>query len=308
MGNMLPWDEHGAITCFNPAKTWYLNWFSWRHIEIDPRVTAFNNILVSLDDVVNNNAESDKMIVKVTGDKNEFFVMFNRAKGVNKEAVGYRDKVVVTQQNQENAISYAIAGLGEGEYWSFDNFGGTDKTLVIQNCNSSASDFVKDTAKVLIYLKGFNDQSCSPLSTAREIGSNFPSVSPTASPKYSDTCNNDNSWYDDGGEKFNCGWYELNPNRCHWYGDGHRNFNKVANEACCVCGGGQSTITRDSKQITNSHASIPSVCVTDDNWHDIDGFDCKWYETTQGACKLFGHRYKNMKKVANEACCVCQNQ
>lgn len=45
-------------------------------------------------------------------------------------------------------------------------------------------------------------------------------------------------WYDSDGTFYNCEWYSGESSRCSNYGSGYENFNKVANEACCACGGG----------------------------------------------------------------------
>eukprot|EP00978_Attheya_sp_CCMP212_P016081 scaffold41866_cov35-Attheya_sp.AAC.1 len=58
------------------------------------------------------------------------------------------------------------------------------------------------------------------------------------------TCADDpDGWYDSIGETFSCVWYGSDSSlshtsRCTTFGNGHRMFNKTANEACCVCGGG----------------------------------------------------------------------
>lgn len=244
MGNQLPWNEDGAITCFNPAKTWYLGWYSWRHITVNPTQSAFNDNLVSLDDVVNSNAGVVKMIVRVIGDQNEFFIMFNRAKGVNEGAVGYRDQVVITQQNSESSVSYVMAGLGDGQYWTYDNFGGTNKRLVIKNCYTSSES--RDTAKVLIYIQGQNDQSCSEqvITTAESGWNEDNNVSESDNV---DSCQSFDWWFDSDGPKYNCLWYAEIPTRCPWYGHKFEKFDMVANEACCECGGGM-VVNNESKR------------------------------------------------------------
>ena len=51
--------------------------------------------------------------------------------------------------------------------------------------------------------------------------------------------------YDSDGENFDCEWYSQG-NRCADHGTGWRNFNKTANEACCVCGGGRPGVSEPS--------------------------------------------------------------
>ena len=52
--------------------------------------------------------------------------------------------------------------------------------------------------------------------------------------------NNDQVWYDLGGPGFGCEWYGALESRCDEFGASLRNFGKVANQVCCVCGGGDS--------------------------------------------------------------------
>ena len=49
-------------------------------------------------------------------------------------------------------------------------------------------------------------------------------------------------WHDSYGSKYTCAWYSQNVNRCDKYGAGSPNSGLTANQACCVCGGGTSTV------------------------------------------------------------------
>jgi len=52
------------------------------------------------------------------------------------------------------------------------------------------------------------------------------------------TCDdNPQGWYDSDGTVYDCQWYAKN-NNCNRYGHSYKNMNRVANEACCICGGG----------------------------------------------------------------------
>lgn len=158
-GQDLPWIVSGPNVCFNAAKLWNTFWFTWRHKQLNPRSEAFSNMLVSHDDVVNSRGNGEKMIVKVVGDKNIFYVMYNRRKGINRDAIANIDQVVITQQNSENGHSNHIAGLSDGASWTYGNFANTGKSLVIKNCFTMERNNV-DTAKVLIYLEGLNNRFC----------------------------------------------------------------------------------------------------------------------------------------------------
>jgi len=102
-------------------------------------------------------------------------------------------------------------------------------------------------------------------------------------------------WNDIDGQFYDCEWYSEG-DRCEKYGakERFRNLGKVANEACCGCGGGSNFET----------------CADTPGWYDLDGpeYNCGWY--AQGdRCERWGadERYRNDGKVANEACCVCKD-
>ena len=242
MGNALPWTDEGSDACFNPAKMWYLRWYEFRHTEVDPIKNPFKNYVASLDDVVKNRAiRGDKMIVKVKGDRNEFYIMYNRAKGVNRGAVGNRDKLVITKQNSESSISWAQAGLGKGEEWTYNNFANSDQTLVVKNCGTSTING-NDRTIVLIYIRGLNDQRCndgspsaSPTKAPTKAPTKSPSKSPTKAPVLADTCSDVEGWHDKGGSQFNCEWYGKSVNYCKLFGQKFSNYGFTASEACCVC-------------------------------------------------------------------------
>lgn len=320
MGNQLPWNDEGSITCFNPAKMWYLGWFEWRHVVINPSSRSFNDNIVSLDDVVNSNAAKEKMIVKIEGDAKEYFIMFNRAKGMNRGAVGYRDRVVITEQGHESAISYAMAGLSDGEMWTRSNFAGTGRDLIVKNCSRDQNGS-KDTAKVLIYLKGLNEQSCDGNSApSGPYPTKSPTKSPTQNPTFSNgQCKDYPGWVDSANDS--CQWYSRNDN-CRKFGrsSGKGKYSTVsANEACCACGGGNANIeSSPTASPTISPTSSPTVsptssvarskCESDETWYDSGGtkFNCEWYGRNEKNCEYFGHRFEKFGKTANEACCVCQ--
>jgi hypothetical protein len=160
MGGRLDWTPTGTEACFNAAKLWYFNWFTPRHVVVRPLEKGENMYLTSLDDVVNTKTLGVKMIAKVEGDYNKFFVMFNRVKGINSgQVIGMQDEVVITQQNGESRTSWTKKGLKEGESWVYNNFGGQGKNLIIKVCSISLSD-LSDKAKVLIYIDGRNNQQC----------------------------------------------------------------------------------------------------------------------------------------------------
>ena len=65
-----------------------------------------------------------------------------------------------------------------------------------------------------------------------------PTATPTSSPTAAPTmCNDAAGWYDSEGPTFTCDWYSQKSN-CLYYGNQYANGGLTANDACCVCGGG----------------------------------------------------------------------
>eukprot|EP01061_Rhynchopus_euleeides_P047237 TRINITY_DN938_c0_g1_i1.p1 TRINITY_DN938_c0_g1~~TRINITY_DN938_c0_g1_i1.p1 ORF type:complete len:345 (+),score=49.88 TRINITY_DN938_c0_g1_i1:162-1196(+) len=53
-------------------------------------------------------------------------------------------------------------------------------------------------------------------------------------------------WHMRWGPKYNCSWFELTPRHCEYYGRSYPGDMYTANEACCVCGGGNGTNTNST--------------------------------------------------------------
>mmetsp|Transcript_16585 Transcript_16585/g.19208 ORF Transcript_16585/g.19208 Transcript_16585/m.19208 type:complete len:639 (+) Transcript_16585:91-2007(+) len=309
MGNKVPWTDEGVKMCFNAAKTWNFGWFTQYHKQINPNSSSLSIELVGIDDVVKNRAGQKKLVSKVIGDENTFYLMFNRKKGINGGVVGSRNKVVIVQQNGEGRDSIWRAALGHGDKWIYNNFGSTGKNLVVENCyiDYRNSDSLPDTAKVLIYIQGRDNLSC---------GS-------TPEP----TCQDKPQWKDIAGD--GCSWYGQNDSRCEQLGNTSGTNGFTANEACCVCEGGD--ITNDnggnnnnsdgntnngggnSGGNSNGSGSGGNTCTDEKGWnnkpwYDSGGsqFNCDWYQRNANACYFFGNKYKNMDMTANQACCACK--
>lgn len=70
-------------------------------------------------------------------------------------------------------------------------------------------------------------------------------------------------WYDEAGPAFECVWYASEASRCGDWGNNFRNFGLVANEACCVCGGGHGifspSLPRPTPLPTSFYTARPTV-------------------------------------------------
>jgi hypothetical protein len=97
-------------------------------------------------------------------------------------------------------------------------------------------------------------------------------------------------WFDSGGATFDCRYYEKE-DKCDDWGNIYAGVDgKVANEACCSCGGGETSICTDSPM----------------GWFDGLGskYNCIWYAQDNN-CETYGNDTPNFGKTANEACCAC---
>merc|ERR1712154_342127 len=94
--------------------------------------------------------------------------------------------------------------------------------------------------------KPFNDLTKRPTpSPTQQPASDSRGQLPVVLPGQEAECSDVEDWYDSNGELFDCSWYadesmlDIFPDgKCATFGNGSRNFGRTANEACCVCGGG----------------------------------------------------------------------
>lgn len=155
-----------------------------------------------------------------------------------------------------------------------------------------------------------------------------PSPSPPSPTPPNECTDSPIGWYDSDGENFNCEWYAQGTN-CEVYGDDYADANGItANIACCVCGGGTTNPTPNTKAPTKAPTSSPTKaptkgpvaspvtsppapspvappspptgCVDTPGWQDYYGDGCDWYENEENGCEIWG-----ASLGANENCCVC---
>jgi len=119
-------------------------------------------------------------------------------------------------------------------------------------------------------------------------------------------------WSDSGGPNYDCAYYAANSN-CAKFGDMYENSGATANQACCVCGGGEDASNSSptsgpvAKPLTSSPTSTPVSCTdSPPGWSDSTGpnYDCEYYAVNNN-CAKFGDMYENNGTTANQACCVC---
>ena len=128
----------------------------------------------------------------------------------------------------------------------------------------------------------------------------FPTSPPADSPVSS--CTDVPGWADSYGD--GCAWYvDADGSNCAEYGGGNAGNNgQTANEACCVCEGGDAPPTTSPPPVN----SPVSSCVDVPGWADFYGDGCTWYVDDDGSnCASYGEIEGNNGQTGNEACCVC---
>jgi len=162
MGTQI-YDQNVPHTCFNGAKSWWFDWYSDRHATLTPTSGSAILNMVSIDDYLNGQADSDDQYTIariVESNEIDLFVMYNRAEGVNSEVLGHRDQVTIVRQKGDGTQSWLEAGLdGDGSsQWTKRDWNDSGHILVVQVCERVAG--TPDYARVIIYVQGINDISC----------------------------------------------------------------------------------------------------------------------------------------------------
>eukprot|EP00979_Chaetoceros_neogracilis_P017655 scaffold10260_cov266-Chaetoceros_neogracile.AAC.68 len=166
------------------------------------------------------------------------------------------------------------------------------------------------------------NQACCVCGGGEDASNSSPTSSPVAIPLTSSPTSTPVSctdsppgWSDSTGPNFDCEYYALN-NNCAKFGDMYENSGATANQACCVCGGGEDgsnsspTSSPVAKPFTSGPTSTPVSCTdSPPGWSDSTGpnYDCEYYEyyALNNNCAKFGDMYENNGATANQACCVC---
>lgn len=149
----------------------------------------------------------------------------------------------------------------------------------------------------------------------------YPSATPSSSSKPSSLCYDliDNWMHSDLAlVSPACAWFGKHSERCLYYGyypdsvSGHS-----AEEVCCVCGGGASTLSPSKSPVTSvpTHSASPtSQCYDYVNWRDYDtGMSCEWiseggddwWYDDETICSVLDYLEDENGVGVFEACCVC---
>ncbi|CAB9526035.1 metalloproteinase dpy-31 [Seminavis robusta] len=142
------------------------------------------------------------------------------------------------------------------------------------------------------------NQACCACGGGSNIDSQFKDEAPLADPVLADDACYDTpiDWRDSVGDT--CLWYSQGDN-CLYYGDDFTTELGSANQACCACGGGSSTLPP-----MNDYIGTPG-CSDFPDWIDSEDDGCDFYGEDDN-CVLFGDDYVGVSnKTASEACCAC---
>jgi len=185
MGNKGSWSDTGSVFCFNPAKTWSNGWFSAHHQTVTPSSSAFDGYLAGINAVVDGGIQTgEKVVLQVTGSgETTLYIMYNRKAGPNSGVPSHGDEVtIVSQASLSYSTSSFLDNLSQGQIYTQNNWGSSSNALKVEVCSISTS--TPGNARVLIYVDGVNNLSCSTSSTSAPVAtptSSAPVKTPTSS-------------------------------------------------------------------------------------------------------------------------------
>jgi hypothetical protein len=156
-------DDVTTRLCFNPAKSWQLEWYSDKRIELDMDCSGsphFVGKLIGVTDYEDSNAADKYVNVKIENGSTDFFIGFNLRAGINIDTREAFDKVTVHTQGDGFSRSELVATLAKGQDYVISNYthGGLDLFIKVNDIDLGAT---PPFADIDIYLEGCLD-SCGP--------------------------------------------------------------------------------------------------------------------------------------------------
>ena len=132
MGNPLYKDDDSKM-CFNAAKNWQIGWYDSNKISIDPTLGPWTGTIVGIADF-ENNPHNHPVVVKIeTGNANDQFIAFNRARGVNQNNDQADNEVTIIQSGangESYSQSYLKATLKSGDLYTIPNWDGVNDLAI----------------------------------------------------------------------------------------------------------------------------------------------------------------------------------
>jgi hypothetical protein len=149
--------------CFNAAKSWYTGWYSAGHEEVTSSL-GWEGQLVGIDDFHGGRFDynaGDRVLLKIPHPGNntdeDLYVMYNRAKGINRGVVEAKNQVVIVKSPALElvyAVSWRVAELDASDETIFISaeHGYDGGRLVIEVTDISQNPTgTKDYASVSVY-------------------------------------------------------------------------------------------------------------------------------------------------------------
>lgn len=207
------------LKCFNGPKSWDLGWYSDRHVTFDPLGTRwfFGGNFVGVADY--DNSDGKHVVARITGGNTDYYISFNRKKGINANTQEGCNMVMLHSKNKQG-LSNLVAKLKVGTTHIIPNFTSSFNLEIGFNSLQDAAD---PWVAFVVVVKTTRTPSTSDPSSCCEAGPDKESNRPCWEDGYGDTC-----------------WdYADVENFCYKYGDtpgtGGRLGNLTALQACCAC-------------------------------------------------------------------------
>ena len=178
MGFSYPYDDFPTM-CFNGAKHWVLGWYDDRKIEIDASQGWAGNIIAFVD--APSATGNDVVIIKV----DNYYIQYNRAKGINSGTQEKRDELTVTQTNNLKSTSESITGLSAtNKIFIFQHAKGPAR---VEFCQALKDASGVDRVQVSVYLESVGSGCNSATLEQRSVPitpppTPAPTLRPTAKP------------------------------------------------------------------------------------------------------------------------------
>jgi hypothetical protein len=129
------YDEDTTAMCLNPAKNWQLGWYKSRRKNVNLITQGgFSGTLIGIDDYEHPNASTDaKVLIKLDAGKKDYFIGFNRKKGMNSETKEGADTVTITQaKGRGRSISKLLGQQGANTQYNVSNYKSSLQDAIIQ--------------------------------------------------------------------------------------------------------------------------------------------------------------------------------
>jgi len=152
--------DEGPVMCFNNPKNWQLKWYTDKVIEISG---PWEGDLVGYADYGNIGA-NENVVVKISGDPEDYYLGFNRASGIASGTVEAANQVTMQRRSAGAGFDYAqswlLAKMSSGQSYTVDNFaGGADLVVSVTSIDLTS---VPAVAHVIITRNSFPTTSPTP--------------------------------------------------------------------------------------------------------------------------------------------------